>query len=248
MLRRLAQDSPREGGRAIAEAPHSGELPERHGVKGEAEGGSGEVVADCLDRRPSPSTDTQKLLGVDFPAWQQHDYRVKRVVKFSKPGPVVSHHGVIYHIRAADGTVFFLQVELLTQGIRHNISFKDPLNLVDNVSWSVAREVDLCPGVVREHLVHHTSYRHSYVGWNCQDFAEELLYLAETCCLPSAERKCGLPHVKVGCRNVRRRRYEFYVLDGWPNRLLTRLRSTQRAPCESCACKACKASVQRILA
>jgi len=193
------------------------------------------------DWRASPSADTEKLLREDFPAWQHASFRVTRVVKFSKPGPVVSHHGVIYHIRTIDNSVFYLQVELLTQGIRHHISSRDPLELVDTISWSYVREVDLCPSVVQEHLEAHLLHQHSYIGWNCQDFAEELLSLAETRRMPVAAHahqydRQAAP--KRRHRNAHRRRYEFYILDGWPNRLWTRLRIGYLEPWGSCSYKA----------
>jgi len=192
-------------------------------------------------RRASPSADTEKLLREDFPAWQHACFRVTRVVKFSKPGPVVSHHGVIYHIRTIDNGIFYLQVELLTQGIRHNLSSRDPLALVDTIGWSVAREVDLSPSVVREHLEAHLSHQHSYLGWNCQDFAEELLSLAETRRMPvaaHAHRMDRQAAPKRRHRNAHRRRYEFYIMDGWPNRLWTRLRRGCFEPWGSCSYKA----------
>lgn len=246
---------PRGGGGDIAqEAGGPGAVPKQ---RDQAALAAVVVGAPSGCAATAASADTEKLLSVDFPAWQQHNYRVTRVVKFSKPGSVVSHHGVIYHICTDSDCVFYLQVELLTQGMRHNISFRDPLELVDNISWSSAQDVDLSPGAVREHLASRVAARHSYLGWNCQDFAEELLSLAESCpscCAPSASARkpdgavaagdfaapcAGLRTRSRSRSSLRRRRWEFFVMDGWPRRLWAKWRSGARGDrCGSCACKA----------
>jgi len=173
-----------------------------------------------------PSAEQDKLLYQDLPAWAAAGYRVRKVIKFSKATLYASHHGIIYEVRSPDADAFFVQIELLIHGNRHNISIQNPIDSADNVSWSVDVDVDLCPLEVQAHLLSYSSFEHSFAAWNCQDYADGLFLAASEC--GGVRDRGGDPRRQ---RFAARRLYEFYVRDSWFNRLRTWSRSTSTGSC-----------------
>lgn len=173
-----------------------------------------------------PSSEQDKLLYEDLPAWAAAGYRVRKVIKLSKATLYASHHAIIYEVRSQEADVFFLQIELLMSGNRHNISIQNPIDSADNVSWSVDVDVDICPMEVQGHLLSYSSFEHSYAAWNCQDYADGLFLAAQQC---GGVRDRGVDPRRE--RFAARRLYEFYVRDSWFNRLRTWSRSTSTGSC-----------------
>lgn len=159
-----------------------------------------------LARRPSEDLD--KLLLEDIPAWTKAGCRIQRVFKFSTVVNLAfSHHGIVVLIGFPCKSTLYLQIELLNEGIRHNVSKKNPIDTAVRLNWIKEKAVDVSPQVIVAAIEDVKSRHHTYLLWNCQVFAEHMW------------GACAGKHKCQRRDWLERRLYEFFVRDSLVKKL-----------------------------
>lgn len=149
-----------------------------------------------------PSEDLDKLLYEDIPAWTQAGCRIQRVVKFSTVASLVfSHHGIVVLVSFPCESTLYLQIELLNEGIRHNVSKRNPIDTAFRLNWIEEKAVDLSPQVIQCAIEMVKSRHHTYLTWNCQVFADHVW------------GACAGEHRWHSRYWLERRLYEFFIRD-----------------------------------